>query len=245
MFDLRIDAGLARLALDRPQARNAIPVADWAVLAERAVQAVGSGARALIVLGRGSAFCAGADLADFESMARDEAARTAFRVAMRESLAKIAGLPIPTIAAIHGPCFGAGVALALACDLRIAGPAARFAITPARFGIAYPQEDIARLVDLVGPGQAARLLLGAQSIDGGEAARIGLVELLADDSEAEAGRVAAAILAGSSASHDALKRGVALARRGVARDEDQDRTFDSLLGSAELAARLDSRRARA
>jgi hypothetical protein len=57
-----------------------------------------------------------------------------------------------TMAWIDGPCFGAGVALAMAADIRVASPAASFAITPAKMGIGYPQEDIARLVDLVGPG---------------------------------------------------------------------------------------------
>jgi enoyl-CoA hydratase/carnithine racemase len=241
MLDLRIDDRLARLTLRRPEARNAIPAADWARLAALADDVARSGARALIVAGEGPSFCAGADLADFETM--DMGARSAFRIDMRKAFATLAALPIPTIAAIHGPCFGAGVALAMACDLRIAGPAASFAITPAKFGISYPQEDIARLAALVGPGQAARLLLGAGAIDGAEAARIGLVEILADDAGAQAEALAAAMIGGSRASHAALKRGLALAARGVAQDDAQDRSFDDLLGSAELAASLARRKA--
>jgi enoyl-CoA hydratase/carnithine racemase len=105
---------------------------------------------------------------------------------MRGALEPLAGLPMPVIAAIDGDCFGAGVALALAADLRIAGPRAVFAVTPAKLGITYPQEDVARLVALVRPGQAARLLYGAARIDAAEAARIGLVEILADDAAGQA-----------------------------------------------------------
>ena len=83
---------------------------------------------------------------------------------MRRGLDSLRDLTIATVALVEGPCYGAGVALALACDLRIAGPGARFAITPAKFGISYPQEDVAGLVALVGPGQASRLLLGAGDV---------------------------------------------------------------------------------
>ncbi len=62
--------------------------------------------------------------------------------------------------------------------MRVAGPDASFAITPARFGISYPQPDLERLASLVGPGQAARLLYTAETIDAAEAHRIGLIELV-------------------------------------------------------------------
>lgn len=241
MFDLAIAAGIGRLTFRRPEARNAIPATGWSALAALLVEA--AGARVLVLRGEGSAFCAGADLADFEAMAGDEAARSRFRTAMGDAVEALAGLPIPTIAAIDGPCFGAGVALAMACDLRVAGPGARFAITPAKYGISYPQEDIFRLVSLVGPGQAARLLLSADSIDGREAARIGLVELCADPLDDAVEALAAQIAAGSGASHRALKMGIALARGGRGSDGEQDRIFDALLGSPELAEKLRRRRA--
>ncbi|MDB5692385.1 MAG: enoyl-CoA hydratase/isomerase family protein [Alphaproteobacteria bacterium] len=239
MFHLAHEQDIARLTLSRPEARNAIPAAGWADLSGVVEEASQSAAKVLIVYGTGAAFCAGADLGDFAAMGEDAAARTSFRLAMREALDRLASLEMPTLAAVDGPCFGAGVALAMACDLRIAGPGASFAITPAKFGISYPQEDIGRLVGLVGPGQAARLLLGAGSVDAAEAARIGLVEILAADSaREEAERLACAIVAGSPASHRALKRGVRLAAAGMASDERQDRDFDDLLGSGELAQRL-------
>jgi enoyl-CoA hydratase/carnithine racemase len=242
MFELGIEGGVGRLVLSRPEARNAIPVSGWADLADRAEEAERGGARLLVVSGSGDAFCAGADISDFPAMKEDKAARTRFRLAMRHGLDRMRDLPIPTIASIHGPCFGAGVALAMACDLRLSGTGAYFAITPAKFGISYPQEDVHRLVSLTGSGQASRLLFCASGIDGAEAERIGLVEIHAGNRLAEAvEELEAAILANSDSSLRALKASVRLAAAGVARDGEQDRQFESLFGSTELAERLANR----
>jgi enoyl-CoA hydratase/carnithine racemase len=246
MFDLALHGTSARLTLDRPEARNAIPLAGWIELRKRAAEAAERGARLLIVAGAGSAFCAGADLGDFPSMHGDREAAARFREAMRHGIEGLASLQIPTVAAIDGPCFGAGVALAMACDLRVAGPRARFAITPAKYGISYPQEDVARLVGLVGRGQAARLLLGAGTIDAAEAMRIGLVDLHAPAGlEPLLADLAATLTANSAASLAALKRGIALAAGGAASDAEQDRSFDALMVGDELAHRLRTLRAEA
>ena len=238
MFELTLDGDVARLRLNRPEARNAIPVAGWADLATACGEAAAEGARLLILSGSRQAFCAGADLSDFPALADSASAATAFREAMRTGLDAVAGLPIATIAAIEGPCYGAGVALARACDIRVAGDGARFAITPAKFGISYPQEDVARLVALVGRGQASRLLLGAGTIDCAEAARIGLVELPVGDTDPAVDSLAAAILANSAESIAVLKRAIRLAGEGAVRDGEQDRHFDALFGSAVFRARL-------
>jgi enoyl-CoA hydratase/carnithine racemase len=238
MFDLTLDGPVARLRLGRPEARNAIPAHAWALLAHRCGEAARSEARLLVLAGTAEAFCAGADLQDFPDFAADPNGATAFRLAMRAGLDALRDLPIATVAAVEGPCFGAGVALAMACDIRVAGEGARFAITPAKFGISYPQEDVARLVGLVGAGQASRLLLGAGTIGAAEAARIGLVELAVPDPAAAVEELAAAILANSGESIAVLKRAIRLAAGGAARDEEQDRRFDSLFGSADFRDRL-------
>jgi enoyl-CoA hydratase/carnithine racemase len=238
MFDLDLSGAVARLTLDRPEARNAIPLAGWRELAARVREAEAAGARALVLAGSPAAFCAGADLQDFPILQRDSAARTDFRSAMRDGLDGLAGATMPTVAAIEGPCYGAGVALALACDLRLAGPGARFAVTPAKFGISYPQEDVARLVALVGPGQASRLLLTALPIDAAEAARIGLVEIHRPDFDAALDELVGAFVAASPASHRTLKRAIALAARGIATDAAQDESFDALFGAEDFARRF-------
>jgi enoyl-CoA hydratase/carnithine racemase len=244
MFDLILGSGIARLRLNRAEARNAIPAQAWALLAHRCGEAARSGARVLVLSGTQDAFCAGADLADFPAFTTDAKSTAAFRLMMRAGLDSLRDLPLATIAEIEGPCYGAGVALAMACDLRVAGAGARFAITPAKFGISYPQEDVARLVSLVGPGQASRLLLGAGSIDAAEAARIGLVEIVAPEAAAAAAELAGAILANSAESVAVLKRGIRLAVEGAARDGEQDRRFDALFGSADFRERLATLRPR-
>lgn len=243
MFRLALEDAVATLTLDRPELRNAIPAAEWAALAATLRET--EGARLLVLRGAGGAFCAGADLADFPAMRGDPPARSRFRREMRRALDLLAALPVPTLAVVDGPCFGAGVALAMACDLRIAGRDAAFAVTPAKLGISYPQEDVHRLVSLVGPGQAARLLLGAVRIDGAEAARIGLVEQHAPEGLEDAVEaLCSALLANSPESLETLKTGIALAAAGAAEDETQDRRFDALLGSDAVAARLESLRGR-
>jgi enoyl-CoA hydratase/carnithine racemase len=244
MFDLTLDGPVARLRLDRPEARNAIPVGDWALLAHRCGEAARSGARLLVLSGTKQAFCAGADLEDFPAFAADPKATGAFRQLMRTGLDAVRDLPIATIALIEGPCYGAGIALAMACDIRVAGEGARFAITPAKFGISYPQEDVARLVALVGPGQASRLLLGAVTVESAEAARIGLVDLAAAEVGLAADELAAAVLANSGESIAVLKRAIRLAADGVTRAEGSDRDFDALFGSADFRERLAALRPR-
>jgi enoyl-CoA hydratase/carnithine racemase len=246
MFKLSTEGAIARLRLDRPEARNALPLAGWSGLADVAEEAERGGAHVLVLSGvPGGAFCAGADLADFHSFKEDPAARTAFRLAIRSGLSRLRALPIPTMAMIEGPCYGAGVAVAMACDLRFAGPGAQFAITPAKLGISYPQEDVHRLVGLVGAAQASRLLFSAEAIDGVEAARIGLVErFIADEFEGAVTSFAAAVSANDRASLATLKRGIRQAERGICSDPDQDRVFDDLLGNERLFARLEAHRSR-
>ena len=240
MFRLDPDGDVARLTLTRPAARNAIPLDDWQLLADLVVEVAESQARLLILAGEGGAFCAGADLNDFPALARDEAMRVRFRETMRAALDRLADLVIPTIASIRGPCYGAGVALALACDLRIAAADARFAITPAKLGISYPQEDVHRLVALVGRGQAARLLFTGASIDAAEAARIGLIELAGAEEDA----LVAAMLANGRESIATLKQAIRLAGEGCRSDAGQDRRFDALIGAEEMVRRLEAIRAK-
>lgn len=239
MIDLQFDGNVARLTLIRPEVRNALAMRHWQALAETLPQVAASGAQLLVVSGVGGAFSAGADLSEFSTFLDDAAARTAFREAMRAAMDGIAALPTASIAWIDGPCFGAGVALAMACDLRLATPAARFAITPAKMGIGYPQEDVARLVALVGPGWASRLLFTGAPIDAATAERIGLIEGVAGSPDALIAEIAAC----DPGSIAMLKRGIGLARRGIRSDAGQDACFDAMLGSDVLHDRLSRRRA--
>ena len=238
MFRLELDNDVARLTLDRPEARNAIPAAGWIELAGVVAKVAASDARLLVVTGAGGTFCAGADLADFSAMAGDEAAVGRFRAEMRAALDALRDLAIPTIARIEGHCYGAGAALAMACDLRLAHPRAQFAITPAKLGISYPQEDVRRLVELIGPGQAARILFSATPLAAGEAKAIGLV----DADLAHETALIDAILANDRQSLALLKESIRAAAAGARSDVEMDARFDALIAGETMAARLEALR---
>lgn len=216
-----MNGGIARIALDRADARNALATTDWHQLAQVLGQVPSEAHVVLLASNVPGIFCAGANLRDLACLTDDVPARTAFRAAMRAGVEAVAGLAMPVIVAVNGGCHGAGVALALACDVIVAGPAARFAIPPARLGIGYPASDVARLVARVGRGQAARLLFTAEAIDAEEASRIGLVDCIGD-----AGSIAAQIAANDSDALRLLKRVIA-DPLGPGHDHDFEASFGS------------------
>ena len=194
MIDWTLDDRIAMLTLANSAARNAIPLAAWRRLAAVIDDVARSDAHVLIVRsGVTGIFSAGADISEFARFAEDADAAATFRTTMRSGIEALAALPIPTIIAFDGGCYGAAVALALAANIRIAGREAHFAVTPAKLGIGYPAEDVSRLIAQIGRGQASRLLFSAQAIDAAEAARIGLVECVVDDAAGEAAALAATI----------------------------------------------------
>ena len=179
---LESDGPITRLLIDRADKRNAFTLAMWQALPGLLEQAAALPDLRLLVLQSaqpGGAFCAGADIGELLANKDDSAWLAANQAAINRAQHELTRFPLPTIAYVEGDAVGGGCGLALACDIRIATPAARFGITPAKLGIVYPLHDVKLLVDLVGPGQAKRLLFSAALIDADEAHRIGLVELLA------------------------------------------------------------------
>lgn len=240
MIALRREGAVATIALDRPAARNAISGAGWNELA-RIARSVADDDCAAVVL-RSDApgvFSAGADLGEMAALATDEAARAQFRTTMRAAIDGVAAIPVPVIAAIDGGCYGAGVALMLACDVAVAGDGARFATTPAKLGIGYPGADVARLISRVGRGQASRMLFSAAPVDAGEAREIGLVDVRVPDAATAARDLALRIAANSVAALRLLKRTLADPAHAAA-----DAEFDAAFGGADFAERLAAFRAR-
>ncbi len=199
---LEIAGPVARLLIDRADKRNAFTLAMWEQLPRLLEQAAAHDLRVLIVrAAQPGAFCAWADIAELMANKHDAAWRAANQAAINRAQHDLARFPLPTIAFIAGDAVGGGCGLALACDLRIATPAARLGITPAKLGLVYPLHDVKLLVDLVGPGQARRMLYTGALLDAGEAQRIGLVELMADTPDA----VVTAIVGASRHSTRAIK----------------------------------------
>lgn len=172
------------VTIDRPERRNALDgVACEALLA--AVREAGSGqARVVVLAGAGGHFCAGADV----SAVPDER----FLRALRTLLDTIVSLPVPVIAAVSGAALGAGMQLAVACDLRVAAPDSRFGIPAAKLGLMVDHWSVQRIALLAGHGPARALLLAAEEIDGTAAVRLGLAQRAGglDDALAWAGHIA-------------------------------------------------------
>ena len=198
---------VARLLIDRPAKRNAMDQAMWEAFPALVETAMADPAVRLLLVGSAQPgpFCAGADIGEFAVVSGDPAWRARNQSAIRATQVTLARAPKPTIAFIDGDAVGGGCGIALACDVRIASRQARMGITPAKLGLVYPLHDTRLLVDLVGPAQAKRLLFSGMLIDAEEALRIGLVQVVADDLDAEVAALAAAMLAMSPVSQRASK----------------------------------------
>ncbi len=171
-----ITDGVALLTLDDPDRRNALggPLGDDLVAAVDAIEAdpeVG----AVVVTGEGRAFCAGADLSDLGTSERDGL------MAIYEGFLRVAHCPLPTIAAVNGAAVGAGMNLALACDVRLAARRARFDTRFLQLGLHPGGGHTWMLRRITGPQVAAAALLFGEVLDGAEAERAGLVWRCVDD----------------------------------------------------------------
>lgn len=172
MIHTELDGRVATVTIDRPDRRNALDTEHCASLRTAVTEAVDAGARCVVLTGAGGHFCAGADLGGVHA--------DGFRAALRAVLDTLVAVPAVVVAAVDGYALGAGTQLAVAADLRVATPAARFGIPAARLGLAVDRWTVARLVEVAGGGPARAMLLAAERIDGEAAHRIGLVQRLDD-----------------------------------------------------------------
>jgi len=162
------DQDVAVIELQRDERRNALNLELCDAIRAAADEAVADGARVIVVTGRGSAFCAGADL---EGVYGPE-----FLDGLYGMLHHLTALPVPLIAAVNGPAIGGGTQLAMACDLRVAGETARFAVPTVRNALAVDAWTIRTLGQLAGVGVARRLMLAGESLDRDAALACGLAD---------------------------------------------------------------------
>jgi enoyl-CoA hydratase/carnithine racemase len=175
-IDYAVTDGVATVTLNRPDVHNAMNEAMRRDLWRCFEGLVGDDAvRVVVVTGAGGrAFSAGADIREFTApqvptLFREHRRRLDFRQLMDRC-------PQPIIAAIGGHCFGGGLELALACDIRIASADSRLGLTEVDLAIIPGGGGTQRLPRLIGRGKALELILTAARIDAAEALRIGLVE---------------------------------------------------------------------
>ncbi|HTS21430.1 MAG TPA: enoyl-CoA hydratase/isomerase family protein [Casimicrobiaceae bacterium] len=186
-IDLEIRNAVALVTLNRPDVHNAF---DETLIAElsRAFRAAerDPNVRAVVLLGAGASFCAGADLNWMRRMAGfSRAQNLADARALSAMLSTLARLAKPTIARVHGAAFGGGVGLVACCDIAVASQEATFALSEARLGL-IPATISPYVVEAIGARAARRFFLTAERFTAAEAYRIGLVHELVAPQELDA-----------------------------------------------------------
>jgi enoyl-CoA hydratase/carnithine racemase len=173
LVEIRREGAVAVLTLNRPSKLNALSSAVERELGEALAGEEVSGSRCVVVAGAGRAFSAGADLGE---VSRDDPEGiAAYYRETGDVYERLAALPQPTIAAIHGYCLGGGLELALACDFRVAAEDAAFGLPEVALGILPSSGGTHRLVRLVGPARAKELMLLRERFGADEALAWGLV----------------------------------------------------------------------
>ncbi len=233
---LAIDAGVARVVFDRPGARNAMTWAMYDQLVaicgrlrvDRAVRVVtfrGAG---------GEAFVAGTDIGQFAQFNNGEDG-VAYEKRIDRCIAAVAGLPMPALAVIEGWAVGGGLAIATACDFRIATPAARFGVPIAKtLGNCLSMANLARLSSAFGAQRVRRMLLLAEMLGADEALACGFLHRVCAPQEldAEAAALCAALAGLAPITQGVSKEG--LRRLPLAALPDGDDLVRRCYGSADF-----------
>lgn len=196
MLGVTTDGAVVILELQREDRRNALNLDLCRAIHLAVDDAVDSGARAIVITGRGTAFCSGADLGGVYG--------TEFLDALYGMLHRLSKVPVPLIAAVNGPAIGAGTQLSIACDLRVADETAAFAVPTALNGMAVDAWTIRTLADLGGHGAARRLMLAAETFDRSQALAAGLADRPGTLADAIAWAHEIAVLAPLTLAHNKL-----------------------------------------
>jgi 2-(1,2-epoxy-1,2-dihydrophenyl)acetyl-CoA isomerase len=198
VIDYQVKDRVATLTLQRPEVKNALGPAEWQAIDEKLRQsAADPEVRVVVITGSGSVFSAGGDLKSMpERLALPRHVRRANLVSDAQVIRTLRELPKIVIAMIDGPCVGAGLSLALACDVRIASTGARLGAAFHKVGLTGDFGLLWLLPRIVGPTRAMDLLLRAEIVDAAQAETLGLLtrvvapEKLVEETYAYAARVA-------------------------------------------------------
>ncbi len=189
---LSVSERVAVITFDDPATKNALRLEDWRAMREalRGLDDV----RAIVVTGAGGHFSAGLNLAalDVTNLAPDETHARRLIEELKDCVAAIGELQVPSFAAIEGVCIGGALEIALGCDVRIAAHGATLSLPEVRLGMIPDVGGCARLSRLVGPGRAADLITTGRAVNGIEAFDLGVVERVVADGAALATAMEAA-----------------------------------------------------
>jgi enoyl-CoA hydratase/carnithine racemase len=218
---------VAFLTINRPEAGNAMTWAMYDALVAACDRVDAAPEIAVFVIrAAGATFCPGTDISQFTSFSTREDG-VEYERRLEACVSRIERVSVPTIAQVEGIAAGGGCAIALACDLRICSPAARFGVPIARtLGNGLSFENCARLVEHFGMGRARAMLITGRFIDAAEAAASGVITQLADPADVArvVDELAAAILRNAPLTMRAAKQ--ALNRLAAGRRQDAREVAD-------------------
>lgn len=218
--------GIVIITIHRPQLRNALSQKMWRELrlaAEKSLQNKKN--KVVLIRGSGTQFTSGSDIKEFHEMTLEEA-EDSF-VTMEETIAYIEDLPLPTVGVINGPAMGAGLELALACDLRIGSENAKMGIPVGSLGITLNNQFAHRLVTLLGPSVTKELVYTGKILGANEAEEKGLLNRLVSAKELDRAAIEMGKLISlqSPASLMAIKKSVAECTNSVKQLWDEPTPF--------------------
>jgi enoyl-CoA hydratase len=220
---MSVENGIGWIVIDNPSLRNALSAQMMVALAEAVGELeLNPLVAATVIRGAGDdAFCAGADLGEVELRSQPLPGGGDWDSSMDRVFTRLAATVKPVIAMIHGYCFGAGVAVALASDVRFGDDRSTLAIPAAKMGIGYPLELSKSLVAAVGPANAAEILFAGDRVEAQDALRIGLLNrvLPAGELEAAVETFAGAIVANAPLSVRAAKLSIRASQMPSAEEE--------------------------
>ncbi|UOM34935.1 enoyl-CoA hydratase/isomerase family protein [Acuticoccus sp. I52.16.1] len=181
--DVSRDGAVATATLVNPARRNAISLGMWRELEDFAVSvSADPDVRAVVFRGRGEVFSAGADITGFADDRSDATNARVYDDQLELSCRAIEAIRQPTVARLEGPVVGAGAALALSCDIRVATEDAFFMVPAARLGLGYDPRGVARLIRMFGESMARWVMLTAGRLPVQRAFVMGAVhEVLSDE----------------------------------------------------------------
>jgi len=197
---------VALLTLDRPSRLNAIGSDTVAELHQHLDVIEGDDElRAIVITGEGRAFSAGADISELDTL-HDGTDFGRFVKGLTDAYDRLEASPVPSIAAINGMAFGGGCELALACDLRLAAPAAKLGVPEIKLGLLPAAGGSQRLARLLPAAITKHMLFTGAALDADTALRLGLLNSIHDDVVVTALELAASLADGPPAAYAAAKR---------------------------------------
>ena len=243
---ISIEGGIADVRLNRPDKLNAVDGGMFRALGEAGESLKHDpSVRVVVLSGEGRGFCSGLDFSSFQAMKGEDGSGGdggLGPVAERNGRITNAGqqaayvwteLPQPVIAAVHGPALGAGIQIALACDIRIVAPDAKLSVLEIRWGLVPDMTGTQMLPRLVGLDVAKELAFTGRMVSGSEAKELGLATKVADDPHATAMDLAKEIAAKNPFAIKGVKALLNMAGYATLAEafKAEERTMGSLIGS--------------